>query len=479
MSDPISTTIKAPPSPAPSPSEKKAKNLRVAAGITLFSVLTGIVVAQFQSTQLASVAALTVFCIGLWATVVVPEYWTALSFFLIAIVFNIAPASVALSGFQSSTFWLLFAGLVLGAAFKHTGLGKRIAHLLASALGTRYNTIIWRIVIFGIALAFIMPSSMGRIALLLPIIMALSEQMGYQSDSKGRIGMITATAFGTWLPAFTILPANAPNMILVGMAENLHGLQLSYWDYLLIHFPVLGALKGVVLVLLILKMFPSDDPKHTTKETTSLPSVTKDEKTLAYIILGCLVMWLTDGIHHITPGWIGLAGAVICLCPFLNLTTKTSFQADLNYNSLFFVAGIIGLGAVIAQSGLGETLIAALGDSVQFSPQEQPQSIVSLTFISTIVAITTSLPGVPAVMTPIAGDLALSTGLPIATVLMTQVFAFSNILLPYQAPPLVTAIQMGKLPIAAISKLCLVLFFITVVVLLPLDLLWWRLIGLF
>lgn len=478
MTQPSSSALKPNDSSKNGSASQPDKKRRVALLITILSIITGVLVAQFQSVHLASVAALTVLCIGMWATVVVPEYWTALAFFLIAIVADLAPASAVLSGFQSSTFWLLFAGLVLGASFKHTGLGKRIAKILAAALGNQYSTMIWRIVAFGIALSFIMPSSMGRIALLLPIMMALTDKMGYAADSKGRIGIITATAFGTWLPAFTILPANAPNMILAGMTENLLDIQLSYWDYLIIHFPVLGALKGVVLVWLILKIFPSDDPKHIQQEQVEREPVSGNEKLLAAIIFGCLAFWLTDSIHHISPGWIGLAGAILCLCPFFNLTAKNSFQADLNYNSLFFVAGIIGLGAVISQSGLGETLIQSLGESVSFSPDEQLKSVVSLTFISSVVAITTSLPGVPAVMTPIAGDLATSTGLPVMTVLMTQVFAYSNILLPYQAPPIVTAMQMGKLPVSSISKLCVSLFVITLVLLLPLDLLWWQVIGL-
>ncbi len=87
---------------------------------------------------MAVVLALVVFCIGLWATAAVPEYWTALAFFLIAVAAGIAPADTVFSGFRSSTFWLLFSGIVLGAAFRHTGFDTRLADSLTRLLGAHY-----------------------------------------------------------------------------------------------------------------------------------------------------------------------------------------------------------------------------------------------------------------------------------------------------------------------------------------------------
>ncbi|MEP3245982.1 MAG: hypothetical protein ABJN40_04195 [Sneathiella sp.] len=80
-------------------------------------------------------------------------------------------------------------------------------------------------------------------------------------------------------------------------------------------------------------------------------------------------------------------------------------------------------------------------------------------------------------MTPIAQDVAELTGLPLTTILMTQVLAFCNVFLPYQAPPLIIAMQLGKIPFAALAKLCLALFALSIIVLMPLDLIWWQFLG--
>ena len=142
------------------------------------------------------------------------------------------------------------------------------------------------------------------------------------------------------------------------------------------------------------------------------------------------------------------------------------------------VAGILGLGAVISSTGLGEAVVAGLSGHADFSVDRPVWNVVMLTGISTVVAMITNLPGVPAVMTPMAEKLAVLTGLPLTTVLMTQVLAFSNVFLPYQAPPLIMAMQLGNLPAGAVARLCLALFVIGLVVLLPLDLVWWHVLGL-
>lgn len=54
----------------------------------------------------------------------------------------------------------------------------------------------------------------------------------------------------------TILPANVPNLVMSGAAEGSYGIHLNYLPYLLLHTPVLGWLKGGLLIALICWLFP-------------------------------------------------------------------------------------------------------------------------------------------------------------------------------------------------------------------------------
>ncbi|WP_295813347.1 SLC13 family permease [uncultured Nitratireductor sp.] len=462
---------------ATQPGGEPARTTLKSIGIVVAAGAVGLLAALFVPAPMALAAALAVFCIGMWATAAAPEYWTALAFFLVAVLSGIAPPQTVFSGFYSSTFWLLFGGMILGASIRYTGLGARMAAALSGMLGKRYSTVVAGVTVFSLALAFVMPSSIGRIVLLLPIVIGLADHMGYGAGANGRTGMVLAAAFGTFLPAFTILPANAPNMIMAGMAETLYGERFSYWAYLLTHFPVLGLLKTWVLVVLIVKMFPDGDPQRPPDTGDKQADMSPAEKRLALVLAACLVLWLTDALHHVSPGWIALAAGLFCLWPASRLTSKKCINEEVNYASLFFVAGILGLGAVISSAGLGETVVERLSEHADFSADRPVWNVIMLTGISTLVAMITNLPGVPVVMTPMAENLSALTGLPLTTVLMTQVLAFSNVFLPYQAPPLITAMLLGGLPTGAVVRLCLVMFAIGALVLMPLDLLWWYALG--
>lgn len=88
-----------------------------------------------------------------------------------------------------------------------------------------------------------------------------------------------------------------------------------------------------------------------------------------------------------------------------------------------------------------------------------------------------TMPGVPAVLTPMAGDLAAQTGFSVEAVLMTQVIGYSTVIFPYQVGPLIVAMQMSGEKLGHLLKITLPLAAITLFLLLPLDFLWWKLLG--
>ena len=184
----------------------------------------------------------------LWATSALPEYLTALLFFTALTLFRAAPADVVFSGFQSEAFWLVLGGFVLGAAIRKVGLADRVARRLASSLTGSWFTMLAGIVALTYALAFVMPSNMSRIALLMPIVMALADRTGFREGSEGRFALALAVGFGTYELSASILPSNVPNLIMTGAAEHAYGIQFNYLPYLWLHGPVVGVLKGVLII---------------------------------------------------------------------------------------------------------------------------------------------------------------------------------------------------------------------------------------
>jgi di/tricarboxylate transporter len=418
--------------------------------------------------------ALSIAAIGLWATGAIPEQITAIAFFTAAMLAGIAPANVVFGGFQSAALWLIFGGLVMGVAVRGTGLGERIAHRLAGAFGASYAGIIVGVMVVGVALGFVMPSSMGRAILLMPIALSLADRFGFGPGSNGRLAVVLAAAFGCHVPTFSVLPANVPNVVLIGAAETLWHVSFTYGRYLLLHFPVLGLLKTVLTAALIIRLWP-DIPRPVAPETA--PPMSGGEKWLAVLLIVALALWATDFLHHISPAWISMAAATVLLLPRIGLVGRRDFNEQINFGSMFYVAGIMGLGAVVDKSGLGARLAAAILDVVPLAPGAAFANFMGLSTVATIVGMVTTLPGVPAVLTPLAGDMAQASGLSLEAVLNSQVLGFSNPILPYESAPLVVAMSLGGERIGPAQILCLLLAAATVFALLPLDFLWWRWLG--
>ncbi|MBB4266699.1 SLC13 family permease [Roseospira visakhapatnamensis] len=430
----------------------------------------------------ARAAVVVVLAIGLWASGGLPEWLTALVFLTLCIVAGVAPPAVTLSGFASSAVWLTIAGIVIGAAIRHTGLGDRLAGLVAPLVAGAFPRVIIGVVLFGLAMTVVMPSAMGRVVLMLPILRALAERLGYPETSRGALGILLAGVLGTFLPAFTVLPANVPNTVFVGTVEALLGTAPSYGAYLLLHFPVLGALKvGLLMVVLILlyRDTPARDqgaPAAADKNDDDT-RLTGPGRHLAAVLLVAVVLWATDVWHGLGAAWVGLLVAVWCLFPGTGLLKPRPLQS-MGFEPVFYVAGIVGMGVIVDHSGLGAWLSDAVLAVVPLAPDASARTFGVLSVLSTLVGMVATQPSVPPVMTPLVPPVAAATGWTLEAVAMTQVIGFSTVLLPYQAPPLIVAMQLGGLPAREMARMCLITAGLTIVMLWPIDYVWWRFLGL-
>lgn len=463
-----------PLNPAPGGGFAKAGSVVTAA---LFLILVAVPLIAGMPTQIWHAAALTVLAIGLWATGYVPMGITAMMFFLAAMLLDVQPAGVVFSGFQSSALWLVFGGLVIGVAVQHTGLGARLAGLMSARVGTSYLGVLSAVGAISLLLSFVMPSSMGRILLIIPIVISYADKLGFAPGGRGRSGMVMVAALVTFVAGGTILTAHVPGMILAGASETLYGLTLPFSGYLKINFPVMGALRCAAIVGLGWWLF-NDRPRGAPDAEGPGP-MTSAQKRLTAVLIAALALWLSDSIHGVSPAWIALGAAVYLLFPGGGLTPGNTLNQKLDYNSLFYVAAVLGLSAVLTGSGLAAVAGQWLFSLVPLEAAAAGSNYASLTGLSTVMGLVVTNPGTPAVLSPLARDIAALTELPLNTVLMTQVTGFTNIVLPYQASPVIVAMAMGGVRLAEATKITIALTVITLVLLAPINYLWWSWLGLF
>lgn len=105
----------------------------------------------------------------------------AVAFFgvTVAILTNVMKPSEALSGYASTTIWLIVCAFMIARGFIKTDLGKRIAYKIISMLGDSTLKLGYSIVISDAVISPAMPSSGARAGgILFPIVKSLSSALG-------------------------------------------------------------------------------------------------------------------------------------------------------------------------------------------------------------------------------------------------------------------------------------------------------------
>jgi di/tricarboxylate transporter len=190
-----------------------------------------------------------------------------------------------------------------------------------------------------------------------------------------------------------------------------------------------------------------------------------------------LGLWLTDSLHGVSPAWVGLVAACLCLLPRVGFVSSDEFGQEVSHRTAVYVAAILGLAALVGQSGLGAFIGNEVLAMAPLDPSSPFSSYVLIVGFSSVLNFVVTANGVPALFTPLAQSLATASGLPLLSVLMIQVIGFSTPLLPYQASPIVLAIEMGRIPFMAALRLSLALALITFVVLVPINYGWFVFLG--
>ncbi|MCA0995191.1 SLC13 family permease [Alloyangia pacifica] len=448
------------------------------------AVWLGLAPPEVLTVEQGRILGIVLITLSLWGTSVVPGYLASLVFFTALLILGLAPPNLVFSGFTSTATWLIVSGFVIGAAISTSGLAARLARGLAPALTGSYARLLTGLMLICMALGFVMPSSLGRAVLLVPIGMALADRAGFAKNSTGRIGIAVVLTAGCNLPSFAILPSNLPNMVLTGAADTILGVHLGYFEYLALHYPVLGLVKSAVVVALALTLFPARTGMALAGTSEDIgPAPTQDQRRqqirVALVLLATLALWMTDRLHGVNAAWVGMGASILLLLPKLGVVSPPAFKQAVDFGMLLFVAGALALGAVVNSSGLGSVIGTALQSVLPLQPGRDFLNFLSLGGMAILTAMLTTNPGAPAVLTPLAPDLAQASGLGLTTVLMTQVIGFSTMVFAYQVAPLVVAMQLSGEKLSHLARFLVPLAAITIVILLPLDYLWWRLLGWF
>jgi di/tricarboxylate transporter len=418
------------------------------------------------------------FAVLSFATRIMPEVLTVLLCFLAFLALASAPPEIIFSGFSTGGFWLLFAGLIIGAAITQTGLGQQVARRIFARTGTSYPRAVILLALSGLGLGLLVPSAIPRIIVLMPVAVSLATTMGYATGSRGQVGLAIIAATSTLLPTYAILTANLPTIVHYGALETLYGIQPSYGQYFLAQMPV-NLVRFALLLAMLLPFARHKGAKPQTGTPDPAIPMTAPQMRLLGVLCLAIVFWATDSLHGISPAWVALSVAAFALWPGAGLLAKDAMKTSVDLSPAFFLAGIFAVSAVARHVGLDVLVANELIPRLQLVEGSALHDLYAITGFSVLISHLTTAPAAPVILAPLAGAMADATGWPVLTVAMAQMIGIATPILPYQAPPLIVAMALAHFSVPALTRVCFGVALGVAVIGLPLTYVWWGLIGLF
>lgn len=190
--------------------------------------------------------ALLAWLLTLYATEPIPLPIASLMAVPMAVFIGLANINKALVGFSSSALFMLVGAFIMAAAMEKSRVAERCTYWLLSKIGCSASRITLGVTFSNILLAFMVPSTTARTALLLPVCMGIinlacppkaDEDTDNGQRSMFAVGLLLVLTFTNSTISAGILTSSLPNPVTVGFIYQATGKVISYADWFIYGFP--------------------------------------------------------------------------------------------------------------------------------------------------------------------------------------------------------------------------------------------------
>ncbi|MER8430113.1 SLC13 family permease [Mesorhizobium caraganae] len=251
--------------------------------------------------------------------------------------------------------WLLLASFILAAAVKASGIADRILGLVIGRMRSA-RAVAYALTAVMVATAFIIPSTSGRAALMIPAYQAVAGRCG-----NARLRRAFALLFPTviLLSAFASPVGAGAHLLAIEMVNRLSGVKVSYLEWIALGLPF-AAVSTFVSVECLLRLFLSPGERRTAlllPATASNDGVGLARQPILWIAAGVVIAWLTESVHGLNATVIALSGALVASLPGLGAVRFDDAIKSTEWKLLLFLAATICLADGLVASGLHQWLI--------------------------------------------------------------------------------------------------------------------------
>ena len=230
----------------------------------------------------------------------------------------------ALSGFSSTTVWLVGAAFMFALGYQKSGLGRRIALLMVRALGRSTLLVGYATTLADAVLAPFTPSNTARSAgIIFPIVNnlpALYDSKPHDPSARRFGGYIMWTTFAAGCVTSSLfMTACAPNFLAIEFIDKIVHVHITYLQWMKASLPFALPLL-LALPLLAYVLYPPEVKRSTEvtawarRELRNMGAISAREIILAVLVTGAIVLWVTGGsfVDATLTALVAIALMLVC-----------------------------------------------------------------------------------------------------------------------------------------------------------------------
>ena len=422
-----------------------------------------------------------------WSTEAIPVAATAFIPLVAFPLLQVMPVRAVAQSYAHPTIFLFMGAFVLALAVEKWSLHRRIALTVLSRTGTDGRKLILGFMVASALLSMWMTNT-STAMMLLPIAASVAatvaeKAVGVSVEEKRRfqVALLLALAYATTIGGMSTIIGTPPNVMLAGFIEETYGLQIAFFDWMLIGLPlalVLLPLGWVVLTRVVFRVDIPASPEATNVISgmrREMGAMKSSERRVGLLFLSVVLLWMSRKWLNKVSGLEGLSDAGIVMAAALLLFVIPSKRgyatrlmewedvARLPWGVLILFGGGLALAAQVSSSGLavwlGESLlpVANLGTLVLIVAAAG--LVVFLTELTSNLATT-------ATFLPVIAAIAAQSGIePLILCVPVTLAASCAFMLPVATPPNAIVFSSGVLTIPEMVRAGFVMNLVALVVL--------------
>lgn len=271
-----------------------------------------------------------------------------------------AGLSAALAGFTNTAVALIAASLVIAAAMSITGLDKRLALKVISAIGTSPGRILTGVIVVMAILAFFVPTASARVACLVPILLGMISALGIDKRSRLAGMLMMSIVYLSLIWAMGIATGAAQNVYVNALMERTLHVNISWADWLMAGAPFSVAMS-VALYFVLMRMMAPDasaasltghSPPRSERAALALGPMTLDQVKLMVLAVVLLGLWATEGkLHRLDSSSVAVAAVAVLFIPGVGMLDWKQVQPRIPWGILIQLGVGVGLGTALLKTG--------------------------------------------------------------------------------------------------------------------------------